>query len=514
MPAGPSGASLAIVRWQSTLLLAAVPVLLYGRTVAFDFVHADDLDLIAGNQSFLQDLSRLPEAFTRSYFETEQDAGTLETYYRPMAIVSFMLDAQSAGANPAIYHLTNVVLHAVTVVLLGYLLIALGASERTALVVAALFAVHPLNTQAVAWIAGRNELLLGLFILVAFLSYVEYARTSRPAWLALHGAATTLALFSKETAAIVPFGIGLHALLFRTITTRAAIGVATSELIAVMVWWFMRSQALAGSSAVNATFSDALGQSWQILTYVGKLLAPVRLNVMPGPDIVTIGLGGGALLALGVGLAVARSLSVRHLAFALGWVLLFISPSVLVPALPAYEHRMYVPLMGAAIGLTGVLAPTTRAVRVGVVVALLFAAQAFLQSAVFRNAMTYWQNGTASARYAPIAHVNLGQLREQAGDSVGAQQHYRRALSLDPDTPKARNNLGVVLMQLGQTADAVALFREEVRRFPQNADAWFNLGLWAEMQGDAAEARRHYERALTENPAYRPAAEKLGRRTP
>ena len=71
----------------------------------------------------------------------------------------------------------------------------------------------------------------------------------------------------------------------------------------------------------------------------------------------------------------------------------------------------------------------------------MFAAQAFLHSAVFRNAMTHWQNGTASARYAPIAHVNLGQLREQAGDSVGAQEHYRRALSLDPDTPKARNNL-------------------------------------------------------------------------
>ena len=91
-------------------------------------------------------------------------------------------------------------------------------------------------------------------------------------------------------------------------TTRAAIGVATSELVAVMVWWFMRSQALAGSSAVNATLPEALGQSWQILIYVGKLLAPLRLNVMPGPDIVTMGLGGGALLALGVGLAVARSL--------------------------------------------------------------------------------------------------------------------------------------------------------------------------------------------------------------
>ena len=99
--------------------------------------------------------------------------GTLETYYRPLAIVSFMLDAQWGRENPAIYHLTNVILHAVTVVLLGYLLIVLGARERTALVVAALFAVHPLNTQAVAWIAGRNELLLGVFVLVAFLSYVS-----------------------------------------------------------------------------------------------------------------------------------------------------------------------------------------------------------------------------------------------------------------------------------------------------------------------------------------------------
>ena len=261
------------------------------------------------------------------------------------------------GANPAIYHLTNVILHAVTVVPglpadRARRPRADGTGGRSALRCA------PAQHAGCRLVQGATSCCSASSSWWRF-SYVECGRTSRPAWLALHGVATALALFSKETAAIVPFGIGLHALLFRTMTTRAAIGVATSELVAGMVWWFMRSQALAGSSAVNATLPEALGQSWQILIYVGKLLAPLRLNVMPGPDIVTMGLGGGALLALGVGLAVARSLSsAPGLCARLGPALCRTKCACSGPAGLRASNAL---LMGAAIGLAGVLAPTTRA---------------------------------------------------------------------------------------------------------------------------------------------------------
>jgi tetratricopeptide (TPR) repeat protein len=418
------------------------------------------------------------------------------------------MDAQWGGADPSAYHATNVAIHTVSVLLLFQLLMALGAAERRAMVGAGLFAVHPLQTQAVAWIAGRNELMLGIFALGALLTYVEYARSGRRVWLALHGVAFVLALFSKETAALLPVGIGLHALMFRTLTSRAALAIGAVESMGVAIWWVLRSQALAGSTAVNASAAEAIAQSWQPLTYFGKLLAPIRLNVMPGPDPVTMALGAIALVAA---VAATRVLPARPVVFAAGWVLVFVAPSVLVPGLPAYEHRMYVPLIGAAIGIALTITPGTSTLGVATGLGLLFAVLSFLHAPVFRDATSYWQNGTLSARYAPMAHVNLGQLREQAGDLTTATEHYRRALALDPDTPKARNNLGVVLMQQQRPEEAVALFREEVRRFPQNADAWFNLGLWADMQGDTAEARRHYERALAENPAYRPAAEKLGR---
>ncbi len=500
--------------WRPALLLVVAALLLYGRTATFGFVQADDLDLIAGNQAFLRDLTRLPEAFARSYFQTEQDTGTLETYYRPVAIASLMLDAQRAGADPGPYHATNVVLHAAVVLALWRLLIALGTSRQAALLSSLLFAVHPANAQAVAWIAGRNELLFGLFTLLAVRAFVGVIDTGAVRWLALHVAAFALALFSKETALAIPLALFM---LWRLSERRGRRwpwpALAVGDAAVLVVWYILRASALAGSSATTAAPSDVLHNLPHLLVHLGKLIAPLRLNVMPGADAFSLTLG---VIAVAVCAASARLIPWRLAATGYGWLLLFLAPGLLVPDLPAYEHRMYVPMAGAALVLAAVLSRATRPgpARAASAVAVVFAVQALLHSSVFRDPLTYWQNGTRSARHAPIAHVNLGQLREQAGDLTGAQDEYRRALALDPATPKAHNNLGVVLMRLDRPGPAVELFREEVRRYPQNADAWFNLGLWAEMQGDAAEARRMYQRALQENPAFRPAAEKLGGAVP
>ena len=154
--------------------LALVPLALYARVVTFDYVQADDTDLIRGNISFLQNLRNLPDAFARSYFDVEGQPSGRKTYYRPLVIVSFMVDAQVRGANPRVYHVTNVVIHIASVMLLSMLLRRLGSPDMPALALALLFAVHPANVQAVAWIPGRNDTLMAALALVSIMAFLHY----------------------------------------------------------------------------------------------------------------------------------------------------------------------------------------------------------------------------------------------------------------------------------------------------------------------------------------------------
>ena len=505
------------------LLAAAVPLLLYARTVTFDFVRADDLDLIAGNQAFLSDVANVPRAFARSYFEVEGDLVQQKTYYRPVAIASFMLDAARAGADPSAYHLTNVVLHAAVTCLLLLLATAWGAPLLASLAAALVFAVHPVNVQAVAWIAGRNDLLMAAFGLISLAAWTK-------GMTAAHCTAFALAVFSKETGFLFLALALLHQrLVLRAPLARAQKAALGVDVAIVVAWAVLRSRALAGMpSELSWDTVRVMGANApQVLAHVRKIVIPAWLNVAPGVQDRDLLLAAVALIALGI--AASRYLTSALSAFAAAWVLLFLLPTLTVAGMPAYEHRAYVPLIGLV--LVFALASARRkgaaydgAVRVpragralaagvAIVIAML-ATLTWMRQDVFRSPATYWSDAARDPVFGPLANVNLGQLYEADGRLADARREYLRALERDASTPKAHNNLGVVLMKLNQPELALKHFEDEVARHPWNADAWFNLGLFEEMRGNDAGARRHYERAIAENRAFRPAYEKLGLRPP
>ena len=513
---------------------ALVPLLLYARTATFGFVQADDADLIAGNQAFLSNLGNAPRAFARSYFEVDGELTAQKTYYRPLAIVSFMADAARAGADPRAYHLTNAVLHATVCCLLLALALAWNAAPRAALAAALLFAVHPANVQAVAWIAGRNDLLMAAFGLVSLICFAALKRCATTATMAAgrdsstramaqrfsaafgHTVAFAGALFSKETGVFFPVMAVLHqAAVAGAPPSRAQKAALGADAAVVALWAVLRSRALEGtpSDIASGTLAVVAANAPQFLVQIRKMLFPVALNVTPGPRDLDLLLAAAALVAFAF---VARRLPRGLAAVAVAWVLAFLLPTLLVPGLPAYEHRVYVPLIGVVVAVAGAPAlgrlKPPPAIAWGVVVALVagLGAITWQRQEVFRDPFAFWTDASRDPRFGAVAHVNLGQLHEAAGRPAEARREYLRALATDPATPKAHNNLGVVLMQLEQPELAVTHFREETRLHPWNADAWFNLGVWAEMHGDAAAARTHYERAIKENPAYRPAYEKLG----
>jgi tetratricopeptide (TPR) repeat protein len=381
--------------------------------------------------------------------------------------------------------------------------------------VALVFAAHPVNVQAVAWIAGRNDLLLAAFGLLSLLFWSAIGSTT---WaVAAHAVAFALAVFSKEIGFLfLPVALLYQGLLAHAPLTRGHKAAVALDVVVIATWALLRAQALAGMPSELSwnTLTVVAGNAPQLLMHLRKVLFPVGLNVAPGIQDRDLLLAAVALVVLGI--AASRYLNRALTAFAAASVLLLLLPTLTVAGLPAYEHRVYVPLIGVALAIAIACARPSRGLRalswglIGAVIAVL-AVLTYMRQEVFRNPFTYWTDAARDPTFGPLAHVNLGQLHEGEGRLAEARREYLRALERDPATPKAHNNLGVVLMKLDEPDLALRHFEEETRRHPWNADAWFNLGLFEEIRGNEAAARRHYERAIEENPAFLPAYEKLGR---
>jgi tetratricopeptide (TPR) repeat protein len=250
-----------------------------------------------------------------------------------------------------------------------------------------------------------------------------------------------------------------------------------------------------------------------VLLYAGKVALPIDLNVTPG--LTATGATLGAISLMLVGWPLARQLERPKLLFVVGWFLLLVAPALLVPGLPAYEHRLYFPLLGVMVGFSHLRiwqAPGRRrvvwiagAVATGVAFSIVTAAH----MAVFRDRYAFWTSATEGTPHAGVAHVNLGQIYESDGDVDRAADHYRRALAIDSATPGAHNNLGVVLAKRGDLGKARVSFEKEIEEHPGNADAHFNLGLWYKLAGRVDEAVPRWQQAIAVDPYYVPAYREL-----
>ena len=233
---------------------------------------------------------------------------------------------------------------------------------------------------------------------------------------------------------------------------------------------------------------------------------------MPSVDPRALGLGVLAVGVLGVTL---RRLPTRRMAVVLSWFVLFLLPPLVVPNLPAYEHRTYVPLLGLAIGLSQLPSLAGNQWRwtgpryVLVALTIVFGVLTLRHVPTFRDPLTFWVSATRDTAYAPIAHVNVGRILEELDQPGRAAAEYRMALAIDPMTPKANNNLGVTLMTQGRRELALPYFERELEVNPTNAEAHFNVGLFHAVAGRPAEGVPHWEAALNHNPYFVPAYEQL-----
>jgi Flp pilus assembly protein TadD len=518
----------------------------YGLTLRHQFTGFDEDGIIIENYHITKDIGNIGKVFGEPLYPR------FNRVYRPVLMASFMLDAQFGGTAPFVYHCSNVVLHGVAVSLLFALFVALGLRPGLALFGAVLFAVHPLLTQAVAWIPGRNDVLLGIGVFGAFLFLARYLQRPAARYYFLHLFFMAFAVFSKETAVVLPFmfGAALY-LVFREKITVPRVGLLIAGWVAVLALW------VAGRSvaSVPSPFTAAQAVHWvqsgipMLASYFGNMLVPVHLSVLPvSASTGAVIAGGICLLFMAAVVVMARPERKRFAIFAICWLIVFLAPTLIIIGEESvyYNHRTYVPLAGFVMLVLEALAVLLRRIAVsektlaaaGLLVLMLVAAATITHSRCFADASTFWHSATAAAPGSRIARSNaavtLARTKQYAialeslrsllkGDqrdapiynNIGTVYHeqknyqqsiaaYHAAIAADPAFRMTYYNLGNVYLTLLNYEQAVHCYRQALSFDRNDVDALYNLGVAYYRSGIYREAREYFLNVAAIDPVYSP----------
>jgi hypothetical protein len=504
-------------RWIPFAIIVALGLVLYFQDFFFNFSYLDDNNLILDNQYFLANLANFLKSFLTDVFLIFNHSAF---YYRPLLTISLMFDFQLGGTFPFMYHFTNVVLHILSACLVFTFLKKLDYKKELSFLFSIIFLVHPVLTQTVAWIPGRNDSLLAVFVLstcIFFIKYLQEEKRSNLVWSLIF---FTLALFTKES------GICLLPVLFfylffiyrkkskETKLTLNKFNFFFWSIWVVSFWAILRYVTLKDSASL--ALSEVLKSLYfnfpAVIQFVGKIFFPFNLSVLPIMQDTTFIYGLVSIILLTTMLLLTKTKRWNFILFGFVWFFAFLLPSFIRPnsALVAdfIEHRVYVPIIGIFIILLETnfvkninLKKKSTIIAVSSLI-LFFSIITFVHSRNFTNKLSFWQNAVQNSPHYPLAHRNLGAIEYLDGNIDEAEKEYKIALELNPNEPMAHSNLGLVYAQQNKLAEAEEEYKKEIEINPNYDNVYYNLGLlyWNEKRYD--EAISNWKKTLEINPGY------------
>ena len=489
-------------------LLAVLTFIAYAPVFRNGFTLYDDDVYVTENPHVLHGLSAAGVAWA---FTTTRAAN-----WHPLTWISHQADASLYGPKPLGHHLTSLILHAANVVLLFLVLGAMTGAWEASGLAAALFAVHPLHVESVAWVAERKDVLSTLFWIVATGAYARYAKAPSARRMAVVALAMTAGLLAKPMLVTLPL---TFLLLDFWPLERASLGwgrlvVEKTPLFALsaassVVTVFAQRAGGALASLEATPFPQRAGNAvTSIARYLGKTVWPAGLAAFyphPGDSLGLVPILLAA--ALVAALTAAAWLVRRSRPYAVvGWVWFLVT---LVPVLGLVQvgkqamadRYMYIPSIGLLVAFAWTIASLGKkgwAPAVAVVVAL--AAVTFVQAGVWRDSATLFEHALAVTDDNATAEVDLGAALEAKGRTAEAMTRFEAALRLDPGNRAAHNRIAGLLAREGRLDDAIAHYRQVLALRPHDAATLSNLGIALAKQHRFPEAIETLRAALAASP--------------
>ncbi|MBI4726465.1 tetratricopeptide repeat protein [candidate division TA06 bacterium] len=511
-------------KYLRIILILALTVIAYWPIFSADFMY-DDRFFVQENPG-IREWRNLPEYFASH--SSSIAAIKWEGIWRPLRTVSYLVDYKIWGLNPLGFHLTNLLWHLLNVVILYLLLSRLFKNENLSLAACLIFALHPIQTEAVTWISSRGDLMFlscGLTAFILFMSYEE----SRKHWaLGLSCFSFILALLSKETAIVLPALFILYRYIF---TGKGNIRETISRwkpdtvyFLIIAVYFVLRRLALGMVSQCpywgDSFWTNLFTMIRVALDYVRLLFLPLWLRVDYVYDLSTNILDWRIIGSLGI-LTMITAFAIRDLknkgflAFGWFWFVIGLLPvSNIFPITTLLAERfLYLPLIGFAIWAGYLWSSLGNRKLAAAILWLILPAMMALtikRNMEWRSPLKLWTAETARSQNSFIAHDYLGNLYYQNGNLPSAEREFLRALEIDPTYVNSLYGLALVYVQWQKYDRAIIYARKNLSLDPYHHGAWVALGISYGGKGDLFKSEQAFKQAVSIEPGSREGWANLG----
>ena len=522
----------------SQLGVCAVIVVLiwivFGQTLGHDFVNYDDKTYVYGNSLVTAGLSL--HGLSQAFVDTQTNN------WHPLTIISHMIDCQLYDLKAGGHHFTNVFLHTIAAVLLFLWLRNISSAFWQSAFVTALFAVHPLRVESVAWIAERKDVLSAVFFFLTLIAYVRYTRAQSFGRYLTMSILFACGLMSKPMLVTTPVVL---LLLDYWPLKRIADGKSFWRMILEKLPLFALSAASSiAALALQVHTSTSVGQlpfGWRLqnalvtyVIYIWQMFWPANLAVFyPHPDdrlaLWQVALAAAFLIAM-IWVAFALRLSRPYLLVGWLWYLVMLLPVIGIVEVGLQGHAdryTYLPHVGLSIALTWLVADVSRSLRyrkeflaaAGCVIVMVLSACAWKQTTYWRNSETLWARALAVTTDNDVALTNLGTSLMDRGQLDDALSYFQRALAVRSRSEHSHYNLslalihdsvGNVLARKGRLDAAIVHLRQAIGFRPDYPDAHYNLGTALFQKGDLDGAIAEWRTTLSIHPSDAGAHTSLG----
>ncbi|OIO55474.1 hypothetical protein AUJ46_01485 [Candidatus Peregrinibacteria bacterium CG1_02_54_53] len=505
-------------RWwalAATAALIALPFVAFWGALAQGFAPIDDLFLVVQNLATRGPTwDHLKIAFTT--FDPE--------LYIPLTLVSFQINYLVSGLVPWSYHLMNILLHCANAILLFSILKRVSGAPRASLFAAAVFAVHPINTEAVVWITARKDLLSTFFAFASTLAFLRQTRRGRAMSLVLF----LCALFAKVSVAplplVFPLLLGIQGKKWNRNLILSTLPFLLLSAVFVGIALFGKERIVQTSNGIE-TFLLA---PWSMLFLIGKFFYPGNFSplyevtdaiALSNPKVLFSILGLFGLF----GILQWKSLRPLPLTQALTVALLLFAPAILTffkanTVFLASDRYFYLPSLGVLLFIVlcirnigvKIRPPKQMITGVSAFVIAVLCLLSIKQTKLWGSPDALFTQALAMNPRSVAARTALAQTKLERGDPQEAFAVLKEGLKQGDDV-RLYLMAGTIYARVGQIDDALAQFTKVTQMEPGNADAWFSIGSLQEQTGNADAALDHYRAAVQLDPSDVPAIIGIGR---
>ena len=466
------------------VLIIILGFAVYGNSLNGKFIWSD-CALVRDNV-YIKDSRYIPNLFTE---DIGSGAGIKSNSYRPLQMLTYMIDYRLWKLDVRGFHLTNILLH-ISVALVVYWLLNILYNDRfLSLLTSILFVVHPVQTEAVAYISGRADPLSSLFVLLCFILYIKGLRSKNLIVYALALISLAFALLSRENSLVLPVLLVLLHYIFRQrIEAKTFLPILVIAFIYILLRFTLLSYLLPITSSAGTIFARLPGFLVAITNYTRLLLFPFGLHMEYGHKTFSFidlrAILGLIILFGGLIYAFRKRKQNRLLFFSISWFFIALLPQSNLYPINAYmaEHWLYLPSIGffliLARGLTSIyVAKNLKGPAIVSIMSILvfYSFLTIKQNNYWKQPIVFFERTLKYVPDSPELHNNLGIAYAEAGRKEEAITSYKKAIVLNPDYAMAYFNLGNAYSSLGNRPEAITSYKKAIELNPGYAKAYYNL---------------------------------------